>query len=522
MPLEVELKLALDPASTAALRAHPLLARYSRGRARQRQLENLYHDTPDAELWREGLDLRLRHDGGRHVQTLKAFERAHGGLHRRREWEMALAAPALDLTALQATLASHERALAARLQTAAARADFGVQVTTRFRRTTWQLQSAAGDEVELALDEGHIEAAAQRLPLCEVELELRAGRECVLFELAAALQQTLPLRPELRGKAERGFALLLGAPAPAPRHALAVPLPASATLLQAVRLIVEECLAQVQANEAGVVGSAVGEYVHQMRVGLRRLRSALGLVKEVASPPPGLLAELRWAASELGRARDAEVLALETLPRVPAPGGAGGDAGWALLREAALAAADAARREAVEAVRTPRHVAWQLKLMQWATGLEGAADEAAHGGKAASEAGTGRAPSLAEFSKRKLRRLRRRLVAKAEPLEKEDGDAQQRHDLRIATKKLRYAIEMLGLAQGRADAVRAVKALATLQQQLGLLNDAEVAAALLARLVAVQPGFAAAAGYARGWLAADAAHRVRRLPKLWRAVHKEL
>lgn len=554
--MEVELKLALDPAAEPALRAHALLAHYVQQPPRTQLLVNHYHDTPQADLWRTGVDLRLRRAGSGHVQTLKALERAHGALHRRREWEAPVAAPALDVAALLAMLPVYEARLANRLRAIAARADFGPQVATHIRRTTWQLRSAAGDEVELVLDVGHAglsEAAAaraatrasgqgrgrelaepRRVPICEVELELKAGRESALFELAAALQKTLPLRPELRGKAERGFALLLAQPVAAPRHAAAVPLDAAGTWPRALRLIVEECLAQVQANEAGVIELADAEYVHQMRVGLRRLRSVLGLFTDLTRPPPELLAELGRSAEQLGRARDAQVLALETLPRVPAPvdaapapatDAAGGEepsaaalvASWVALRHAACAAADAARQQAVLAVRDARHVAWQLELMRWITDLD--ADAAAD---ADGDAIAGSMSSLAEVARRALRRLRKRVLARAKPLQAADSNASQRHELRIAAKKLRYAIELLGAVPGTGARARGTRALAAMQQQLGLLNDAEVGSTRLGQLAREQPATAAAAAYAMGWLAADAGHRVRRLGRLWRRVRAEL
>lgn len=80
------------------------------------------------------------------------------------------------------------------------------------------------------------------------------------------------------------------------------------------------CLAQVHANERGVVAGHDPSSVHQMRVGLRRLRSARDLFAPVIPAFPGLDDELRWIASELGAARDWEVLARSTLERAAASG----------------------------------------------------------------------------------------------------------------------------------------------------------------------------------------------------------
>lgn len=519
--MEIELKLSLEPAAVAALRAHPLLAHYRQARSWTRQVENQYFDTPAFDLQRRGLELRLRREGSRFLQTLKILggpggrgARAPGGLHRLEECEVPLATAALDLPALLDWLPAGAAA-AEQLQAAAALPGFGVCVRTRFRRTTWSLMSVHGDLVELALDIGTIHTGAGTVPLCEVELELKSGEERALFELAHALQASLPLRPELRGKAERGFAMLASRPPAPPRPALAPRLARTTPWAAALRAIVEECLAQVQANEAGVIASSDAEYVHQMRVGLRRLRSSLGLFKPLATPPQPVLEDLRWIAGCLGQARDAEVLVHETLARIPAPAGPGID--WTALREAASSAAAAARHAAAEAVRRPRNVGWQLALMAWVCGLQ--ALPAPHGAGAAPQ-GEDALPTLA---RRRLRRLQQRLVRCGRHLQ--DTGPAARHDARIAAKKLRYAIEMVGGQQRghRGPGARQrQRSLAALQQQLGLLNDAEVAAGLLAPMAASSPSLAPAVSYALGWLAADAEQRVRRLGRLWKRVREDL
>ncbi len=532
--MEVELKLSLDPAAAPTLRRHPLLAHYRQDRPWTGRVENDYFDTPALDLQRCGMELRVRRVGGRAWQTLKVVrraasgQRAPGGLHRLDEWEVPLAAaalgsPSIDVPALLAWLPPGATAAAEQLRAAVAQPGFEAQVSTRFRRTTWSLLSVHGDLVELALDIGEVRAGGQSLPLCEVELELKRGEESALFELAHALQASLPLRPEMHGKAERGFALLAPRPPAPPRPAQAVRLAHATPWWAALRTVVEECLAQAHANEAGVVASADIEYVHQMRVGLRRLRSALGLFKAFAPPPEAVLEDLRWSANQLGAARDAEVLAHETLQRVPEP--AEGQSGWQALHDAAHAAASAARSEAVQAVRTPRHVGWQLALMAWVCALPGRpATRVGRAGGTDAMAGAGETAgaaqkSLPAFAQRRLRRLRKRLAREGEHLEELDACA--RHDARVTAKKLRYATELLGGLQPDPRR-RRLRSLATLQEQLGRVNDVQVAAQHLARLAADAPELTDAAAHAQRWLAADAGQRVRRLDRLWARVRKDL
>ena len=504
--MEIEAKFAVSSDAAAWLRRHPLLAHYRLRGPRSRWVESEYHDTPGLDLLRQGLELRLRRDGIRHVQTLKAVQSPSGSLHRRQEWECPLRGPALDIEALAALLPSHAAATARLLHAYAAGGELEPRVRTRFHRTTWPLRSARGDEVELALDQGEVRAGGQRLELCELELELKSGQVSALFELAGALHAGLPLRPETRGKAERGFALLAGERA-LPRHAPKVHIDRAASPAAALGAMVEECLAQVQANAAGVVDSDDPEFVHQMRVGLRRLRSALALFKEFASPAEVVMEGMRWSAAQLGCARDAEVLAQETLARIPSPQTLASE--WRGLQEAAAAAATHARRLAAEAVGTPRHVAWQLALMAWVTSLM-----EANANEAQAPSHTSTRASLADLAQRKLRRLRKRLRARGEGLK--GADAQARHRLRIAVKKLRYATEMLGGAPGR------LRPLIALQDQLGLLNDAEVTGPLLTRIAAETPALASSAHYAQGWLAGEAERRLRALWPLWQRARREL
>lgn len=306
MAAEIEIKLALAPGDAAAVRRHPLLAGQ---RPRRTQLLNTYYDTPDLELRRAGLALRLRRSGRRWLQTLKGGGGSGGGLHRRDEWEYPLAGPELDLSRFADTPL-------ARLM---ARKGFTLNpvFATDFQRTTWQLTPRPGTRIEVALDQGAIKNG-HALALCEVELELLEGDAALLFETARALQDAAPLRPEAVSKAERGYRLATGrrlAPVKAAPSTLNPGLTAAAGL----RAVVETCLAQIMANAEGVAAARArgqAEFVHQMRVGVRRLRSVLKLAQKTDVTVRPLLEELKWLAAVLGSARDWDVLVEHTLPPV--------------------------------------------------------------------------------------------------------------------------------------------------------------------------------------------------------------
>src|SRR5450759_5524639 len=140
-------------------------------------------------------------------QTIKGDGAVCSGLHQRMEWESQIADSTPDLSKITnhalLKLFSHH-GLRDRLQPV---------FITIFRRTNWLLSFAEGDEIELSLDQGELKAGQSVAPVCEVELELKAGRPEKLYEMALQLLESVQLMPENSSKADRGYALYSGAPA---------------------------------------------------------------------------------------------------------------------------------------------------------------------------------------------------------------------------------------------------------------------------------------------------------------------
>jgi inorganic triphosphatase YgiF len=124
--------------------------------------------------------------------------------------------------------------------------------TTEFSRARRILEWPSGEIVELAIDRGEIRARDRTRPLCEVELELKAGAPGRLFEFALELQDTIPLKLENVSKAERGYQLAVNAPV-VPEKAKALILNADMSASAAFVHIAQSCIAHLQANEnAGI------------------------------------------------------------------------------------------------------------------------------------------------------------------------------------------------------------------------------------------------------------------------------
>jgi triphosphatase len=202
MPNEVELKLLIDPTDVPRLQCHPLLKAQTRRKPPTQRLLSIYYDTPNLTLHQHKTAVRLRRVGKQWIQTVKTEGRVSAGLHERSEWEYETAENTLDFERLE------DPALRAFFADKALRGALRPVFITDFARARRILAWPNGDEIELALDRGIIQAGERSATICEVELELKSGAPERLFALASALQKTIPLHPTNISKAERGYQLV--------------------------------------------------------------------------------------------------------------------------------------------------------------------------------------------------------------------------------------------------------------------------------------------------------------------------
>ncbi|MEO8188334.1 MAG: inorganic triphosphatase, partial [Burkholderiaceae bacterium] len=314
-PTETELKLQLAPRHVERLKRSPVLSKFV---CTEMAIDNVYFDTPDRLMQRHRMALRVRKIGARWLQTLKSAGKTSGALTHRGEWETPVRAARgqaqLDLSPLSASP----------LPELLARQKHPVELQpvfrTRVRRTQWIIERADAT-IEVALDIGEISAKGARTtlrePICEVELELKEdksqGGPVALIDFAIDLldaggKQTLALTPIARSKGERGYQLMTQRPPTAVKASakgFVEDITATATTAHALRTVVAHGLAVLTANIELLLRHDDPEYVHQARVALRRVRSAVRLVdRERRDLPQALAGELRWFARALGDARD--------------------------------------------------------------------------------------------------------------------------------------------------------------------------------------------------------------------------
>ncbi|MEW6314457.1 MAG: CHAD domain-containing protein [Pseudomonadota bacterium] len=484
MTVEIELKLGIAAADAGKLRRHPAL----RAKAMVRRLYSIYFDTPDLTLQRHDVALRLRRSGKSWVQTIKGGGTVAAGLHAREEWEMPLPRPVPDLAQLPTTaLARLLYPLRERLQPVFA---------TEFSRTTREVRLADGATLEFCLDRGRIMSGGAAENISEIELELKDGTTRSLFEFALELIEYVPLRLEDRSKAERGYRLFSGS-AEVPRKAGTPALAAEMDAAAAGKAVCWHCLAHLQANQRGMLAGADIEYLHQMRVALRRLHSA-GKLFGIA-PEAALAGELEWLSDALGAARDWDVFVAQTLPPIVARFDR--QPGLPQLVRRCERLRLAAGKSAREAVASQRYQRLLLTLGAW---LESPAWQAGN-------------EMVTKFAGAVLERIHGRVLRRGRRLAR--LDAAQRHRLRIAVKRLRYSMEFFA-ALYPAKRVRAqLRALAALQDLLGALNDDATLQRLLERLEPARLPQAQqlAIAVVRGWSAGQAHRCLKDLRAAWLA-----
>lgn len=481
--LELELKFQVPVAAREGVRRAVATTRAATVR-----LQAHYFDTPDRKLAAAGLALRLRKEGKQWVQTLKG---RGDGLMARVEHEVAVgrtsAPPAIDIARHDGTPGGDRLRQVLGADSGALTVTFGTDI----RRTYRRVRLEGGVVVEVAFDEGGIHAGRRRLAVCEIEFESVNGPAVAVPRLAARWVRRHGLWLDIRTKAERGDRLARGITEVPAARAVDPALAPAMTGAVALRAMVSVSLHQALANAAELAdrddSPAAPEQVHQCRIGLRRMRTAL---RDFGALDPSLVAAevTAWQTSlaslfgALGCTRDVDVLRKTLWPALAAAGAPPTLA--SVPDDTAAARAGAALRE------TSATLLW-LEVLAWlhapaTTPVAANAPEAAPPGAAA----------LSTDLRSQLRRLQRQIARDARRF----GDLGEpdQHRVRKRVKRLRYGIEFcLSLLPPRR-AARYLADVRAAQDALGEYTDLLIARAHFASRTEREP----AAWFALGWIAA--------------------
>ena len=491
--VEFELKFQVDAAHQAAVEAA-----VARGRSHRAHLRARYYDTADGALAAHHIVLRVRKEDGAWVQTAKApGER----LVERLEHNVELAPGRASETPLPLVGRHHGTPVGERIAEALRRAGhdpaeaelvplYGTDVW----RTTREMRS--GDAlVELAFDLGSVRAGDRTHALRELEIELKHGSPSSLLELAGRWRARYGLWLDTVSKSQRGERLARGAEHGPPVKATTPRLEADASGPLVFRAVLDSCLSQILPNASEVAaGSTDPEHVHQLRVGIRRLRTALREMADFApSIDPAWEPALAETFGALGRQRDREHVMRSVQPKLEAHG----------APPCSIAADSDASPSAAAMVRAP---AFQAVLM----GLIAASLPAT----AATEPAT-KAPSARKALRARLSKLHRQVLRDGKRFE--SLEAVKQHRVRKRLKRLRYLSELVAPLFSRGHVKAYLAALKPAQDAVGEHVDL-----LLSRRAAraVSERGDPKAWFDVGWLCAEIARSAKRARKALRRAGK--
>jgi inorganic triphosphatase YgiF len=504
---ELELRIELTPEQLHQLDQHPALSEITVEQANTKTLRSIYFDTPDLRLYKAGICLLVHTDGDGWVQTIRCGSNARNGVSNTVEIEAAVDTPEPHLRAVR------NGKLQRRLTRLTAGSCLEPTFETVIKRTSRRLHTAEAD-LELALDEGVVRAGASEKALCEAELELKAGPPAALLEAATKLFADAPVHLAKQNKAERGYDLAMGRSSTAlrPVQGKLIPLDGSDTCRQAFAAIVSSAASQIRDNRRVVLETEEPEGAHQLRIGIRRLRSALRAFRPLIDTPALLEMDehAKSLARVVGELRDADVFIADIY--APVAGQASDHRGLCALK-VALQRHRAAKREAARAALEGAH--WsqlQLHLVLFSPMIE---------------ACFGLDESIEGFSRKALDQAWKKTAKKGKRLD--SLSSEERHKMRRLLKKLRYTAEFFAPLYPGREVKPFVKRLKQLQNVFGYLNDVVTARQIedIASTYCRDDGDAqSAAGYVLGWhnsraplrweKAQDDWHDLKKAARFWR------
>ncbi len=496
-PMEVELKFRMTDAATGErlLAGDELDGFHALGPAETSRVEDRYVDTPDGALTAAGYAGRLRTDEAGTLITLKGLRRIDdgGAVHRREELE----GPAVEGEPALSWPASDARDAVVRLA-----GDQPLTEIARIRQTRRKRRYGRdGAVVEVSVDDVSVIAGGAVVErFAELEVELREGDEAALEPLVDLLNEIEEFVPAQTSKLERALAALhreepgpatVIAPPPSPVPVMVPQAAADATtphaparegprlnvgktpgvvaddhLAEAGRKVLRFHLARMLAREAGTREGGDPEELHTMRVATRRQRAAWRVFGGSFDPERTSRhrRRLRAVAADLGGVRDLDVL-IEEAEAYRSRLTSKEAAALEPLLGAWRARRAAARVLLVHELDSRRYAKWVEEYAAFVQ-AEGAGSRAV--GPVEPHRVRDAMPSRIWAAYEAVRAY--------EPVMRW-ADVTTLHDLRIAAKWLRYTLEFVREALG-PDAGTVIEKVVALQDHLGWLHDADVAAGL--------------------------------------------
>ena len=480
--MEIEIKFQIPPESKASLEKFVK----SKGGTSKR-LRARYFDSDARLLARANMALRLRKEGQVWYQTLKVAPQAAGLMRHENTVRLATpsgAEPEIDPTRHSLSdqwttfdkvvrhLDSHELTL---------------QYETDIKRLSVDLRNRRG-LINYAVDTGSISNAKKetdpfhdalghtaeplRLAVSEIELELVSGSSTALIEAGTRLVCDYGVWLDVRSKSMRGDSLAKARLIMAPAKAQSVKITDDMSLEGLFDAVRKECVrhALVNASQVASEEGYLPEHIHQLRVALRRLRTALKLFSKVQKfEEPTWSEQAKFLAGQLGKNRDIDVMS-ESI--------------WPELRKVN---APLVEFSANEGTQSPALIIREKKIQSWFLELIGR------------DLQLPEQPTQSHWSAilPVIRKWQKKCAKDAKNFA--SLTIEERHEFRKKMKRLRYSLEFIETECKAARFQQFSKVLARAQDELGTYNDLQVAIANYRAIVTQEP----AAWFAVGWLIAQ-------------------
>lgn len=459
--IELEYKFDVTAAQFKRLKKLSQLRELRVSKPASKRLESIYFDTLDFALREHGVSLRIRKTSDGFLQTFKLSRDTSAGLFARREVEFPVSSNYLDIEKLCSLLDEP------RLIRILSKHRLKPVFTTIIDRTLHILDTEVGSQVEVAFDDVQIETEYTAQQFYELELELKSGSRSCLFDLARKFVNKQDLAFSELSKAERAYRMLVDEAPSECSAAKALPpnIGRQDTIETAFEKTLQSCNEQITRNLRFLCQSKHSEGPHQLRIGLRRLRSGIKAMRPTIDTSE--LRDLSAQARELGQLiaelRDADVLQEDIVSCVVASGSI--QAGLDRLQDQLSRHRARTRRRIVKLVSNGRASRLQIDLTEqitcqpWRGEVKGT--RRSKNKMAQQQAALSLSRSWKTVGKwgRQLDRL----------------SVPERHEMRKELKGLRYQVEFFSSIYPKKKVKPFIKNLKELQNVFGYLNDVAMA-----------------------------------------------
>ena len=438
--------------------------------ARPISLYAQYYDTPERHLAEKKISLRQRLEDTHWIQTLKAPSEHH---LERFELEIDLGEldrPALDLEIYQSNPQAKKllhHILGKQVK------NLSQQFETEVKRLVYLVHYNQA-EIEVSLDRGEIRHDDQTQVIYEIEFELKQGPIKDLIKFIQPWIKQYHLWLDVRSKAQRGDLLAQNLEIFPAQFAIPLQLNQQGSTDSALKQIVNNALQHLLPNATAIAAEQYNsEHVHQTRVAIRRLRSALRIFADWSTEvDPEWQEQLTTLFRQLGSTRDRDALSEGLLPQLEAAG-----APFVQLP-------NVAKENTVpidESLRSLDLVNLILALLQFV-----------HQPCAKKQK-----TKLKKDIAKKLQKLHQQICKDADQFLELDIESQHRTRKRV--KRLRYCIEFVASLYPSKDVKRYLKDLKPAQESLGQYNDLIVAEDMFQNIVKQKQKV----WFALGWITSE-------------------